>query len=101
MMMAADSSAGRPQLSAESVSELTAALQRYAGNDADIAAIQPSLRKVAEEARRKKVNAEELLVLLKDVWFGLPAVRDGAGDAEGRHQLLQRLVTVSIREYYS
>ena len=99
MMMAADSSAERPQLSAESVSELTDALQRYAVNDADIATIQPSLRKVAAEARRKQVQAEQLLVLLKDVWFGLPAVRDADGDT--RHALLQRLVTLSIREYYS
>ena len=100
MMMAHDSSAGRPQLSAESVSDLTAALERYARNEADIAAIQPALRKVAEEARQRKVHAEQLLVLLKDVWFSLPGVR-GASDSDGQHQLLQRLVTLSIREYYS
>jgi hypothetical protein len=100
MMMAHDSSAGRPELSAESVSELTAALERYARNDADIAAIQPALRLVAEEARLKKVHAEQLLVLLKDVWFGLPVVKS-AGDTETQHRLLQRLVTMSIREYYS
>jgi hypothetical protein len=100
MMMAHDSSAGLPQLSAESVSELTAALERYSRSEADIAAIQPALRRVAEEARHKKVHAEQLLVLLKDVWFGLPAVKNAA-DADGQHQLLQRIVTLSIREYYA
>ena len=100
MMMAHDSSAGRPQLSPESVSELTAALQRYASDDADIAAIQPALRRVATEARAKKVHAEQLLVLLKDVWFGLPDTRDGMDQAT-QQQRLQRLITLSIREYYS
>jgi hypothetical protein len=100
MMMAHDSSAGRPQLSAESVSDLTTALERYARNEANIAAIQPALRRVAEEARATRVHAEQLLVLLKDVWFGLPVVRS-APDSDAQHQLLQRLVTLSIREYYS
>ena len=100
MMMAYDSSAGRPQLSAESVSELTAALERYATNEADIAAIQPALRRVADEARAKRVQAEQLLVLLKDVWFGLPVVK-ATVDADAQHRLLQRLVTLSIREYYA
>jgi hypothetical protein len=99
-MMAHDSSAGRPQLSAESVSELTAALERYARNEADITAIQPALRRVAEEARRKQVHAEQLLVLLKDVWFGLPVVKS-SGDSDAQQLQLQRLVTLSIREYYS
>ena len=100
MMMAHDSSAGRPQLSAASVSELAAALERYAANEADIAAIRPALRKVADEARSGKVQAEQLLVLLKELWFGLPGVRDGL-QTEEQHRMLQRLVTLSIREYYS
>lgn len=100
MMMAHDSTSGRPQLSAESVSELTSALRRYAANEEDIGAIQPALRTIALEARDRKVHAEQLLVLLKDVWYGLPPVRD-ASDGERQHQLLQRIVTLCIREYYS
>lgn len=100
MMMAHDSSHGRPQLSAETVSNLTAALRRYAANETDIATIQPALRAVAAEARERKVQAEQLLVLLKEVWFGLPNVQ-GAANAEEQHQLLQRVVTLCIREYYS
>lgn len=98
MMMAHDSSAGLPQLSAETVSGLTSALQGYAANQTDISAIQPALRAVAAEARERKVHAEQLLVLLKDVWFRLPNVQ--SGDAEGQLQL-QRVVTLCIREYYS
>jgi len=98
MMMAHDSSAGRPQLSAETVSELTAALRNYAANESDIAALQPALRAVAAEAREKKVQAEQLLVLLKDVWFGLPNTQSTDGDGQVH---LQRVVTLCIREYYS
>lgn len=99
-MMAPDSSAGRAQLSAETVSTLTSALQRYAENEADIAALQPALRAVASEARERKVQAEQLLVLLKDVWFSLPSVRS-SGNVDGQQQMLQRVVTLCIREYYS
>lgn len=99
MMMAHDSSPERPQLSAEVVSELTAALARYAANESDIAALQPALRRVADEARTRRVHAEQLLVLLKDVWFGLPGVRHA--NSEEQHLLLQRVVSLSIREYYS
>jgi hypothetical protein len=98
MMMAHDSSAGRPQLSAETVSELTAALRNYAANEADIAALQPALRAVAAEAREKKVQAEQLLVLLKEVWFRLPNTQSTDGDGQVH---LQRVVTLCIREYYS
>ena len=100
MMMAHDSSAGRPQLSAETVSELTSALRTYAANESDIGAIQAALRAVAAEARERKVHAEQLLVLLKDVWFSLPKRRDGVDDEE-QHRQLQRVVTLCIREYYS
>jgi hemoglobin-like flavoprotein len=99
MMMAHDSSADRPQLSSESVTALTDALHRYAANESDLAMLQPSLRAIAEEARERKVSAEQLLVLLKDVWYQLPSVRDAAdGDQQ---QMLQRVVTLCIREYYS
>jgi len=99
MMMAHDSSAARPELSAEVVSELTVALERYAANQSDIGGILPALRRVAEDARARRVHAEQILVLLKDVWFGLPTV-GRAGSSEDQHALLQRLITLSIREYY-
>jgi hypothetical protein len=98
-MMAHDSSAGRPELSTEAVAELTSALRRYTANESDIAALQPALRLVASEARDRKVHAEQLLVLLKDVWFSLPTVR--ADSVDGQQQMLQRVVTLCIREYYS
>ena len=100
MMMAHDSSPDRPELNPETVAELTSALHRYAANQTDIDGIQPALGALATEARKRKVHAEQLLVVLKDAWFGLPAVRD-AGDPEQRQRQLQRLVTLCIREYYS
>ena len=99
MMMAHDSSAGRPQLSAETVARLTSALRQYAASGTDIGAIQPALRALAAEARERHVHAEQLLVLLKDVWFGLPV--DPGARGEDEQQLLQRVITLCIREYYS
>jgi hypothetical protein len=98
-MMAHDSSSGRPQLSAEAVAELTTALRRYTANESDIEGLQPALHLVASEARERKVHAEQLLVLLKDVWFSLPRVR--ADSVDGQQQMLQRVVTLCIREYYA
>ena len=98
-MMAHDSSAGRPQLSEESVSALTAALKRYFEGESDHAAIQPALARIAAEARRERVQAEQLLVLLKDIWYGLPGMRDSSPETQA--QMLQRIVTLCIREYYS
>ena len=46
------------------------------------------------------MRAEELLVLLKDVWFGLPAIRR-MKEGEAQSRLLQRVVTLCIREYYT
>jgi hypothetical protein len=43
---------------------------------------------------------EQLLVVLKDVWSSLPEVRSMTNTRE-QINLLQRVVTMCIREYYS
>ena len=99
MMMAPDTTPGRPSLSAESVDALRSALEEYLSNGHEIASLQPTLRRIAVEAREKKIHAEQLLVLLKDVWFALPQM--GRLGSEPQHLLLQRVITLCIREYYS
>jgi hypothetical protein len=99
MMMAPDSTPGRPSLSAESVAALRSALEKYLANGHEVASLQPTLRRIAVEARERKIHAEQLLVLLKDVWFALPQV-ERAG-SEPQRLLLQRVITLCIREYYS
>jgi hypothetical protein len=99
MMMAPDSTPDRPELNATAVDALRSALEQYL-EDARETAVQPALRRIAAEAREKQVHAEQLLVLLKHVWFGLPQVAR-LPETEHQTRLLQRVVTLCIREYYS
>jgi hypothetical protein len=99
MMMAPDTTPGRPNLSAEAVEALRSALEEYLASGREIASLQPTLRSIAVEAREKKIHAEQLLVLLKDVWYALPQM--GKPGGEPQNNLLQRVITLCIREYYS
>jgi predicted ATPase len=100
MMMAHDKTPGHPELSAASVDALEKALRAYLVDDSGVSALQPALRHIAVEAREKKIHAEHLLIALKDVWFGLPEMK-GIADAERQSKVLQRVVTLCIREYYT
>ena len=99
-MMAPDSSSSRPNLSAAAIAGLDDALRAFLSDPSDATRLEPALRTVATEAREKNVHAEQLLVLLKDMWFALPQVRS-ATSGEAQNALLQRVVTQCIREYYS
>lgn len=99
-MMAHDSSAPRPDLSSATIASLERALASFLTNPADTNRLDGALRSLTAEARDKQVHAEQLLVVLKEVWYGLPQVREApAGDAQ--NTLLQRVVTQCIRQYYS
>jgi len=99
MMMAPDSTPG-PQLSSSAVTALRSALVGFLADERHDESLHSALRAVAREARASRIHAEQLLVALKDVWYGLPAIRDSQ-DNEKQHRLLQRVVTLCIREYYS
>lgn len=100
MMMVQDSPPDRPQLSTETKAVLESALQQYLADPARSEALQPALRRVAAEARERKIHAEHLLLVLKDVWYALPQI-GGAPEGESQNKLLQRIVTLCIREYYT
>ena len=99
-MMAHDSSSPRPDLSVSTVESLQQALAAFLANPSDTKNLESSLRALTREAREKQVHAEQLLVVLKDVWFALPAIR-GTPPGEPQHALLQRVITQCIREYYA
>jgi uncharacterized protein (DUF2267 family) len=99
MMMAHDSTPDRPELNASSVEVLRSAFRDYLA-DGDSARLQAALRVIAGQAREKQMRAEHLLVQLKDIWFELPEI-SRAPEGEEQNRLLQRVVTLSIREYYS
>lgn len=100
MMMAPDSTPDRPQLSAAAIQTLESALQKFLANGGDVETLQGALRAIATEAREKNMRAEELLILLKDVWYALPQIRK-TPEGDSQNRLLQRVVTLCIREYYT
>jgi hypothetical protein len=101
MMMAHDSSHTPPsRLDDDTVAAVRAALRAYLSNRTDSSSLQRALVGVSAEARQRAMLPEQLLVVLKDVWATLPEVRDMT-DAGEQVRLLQRVVTMCIKEYYS
>ena len=100
-MMAHDSSQPPPsRLDAETVEALREALRRYLSDGLLQEPLRAALMQIATEAREKDILPEQLLIALKDVWYALPEVR-AMTDQSDQVRLLQRVVTMCIREYYS
>ena len=100
-MMAHDSS---PPPSSRLDDELLNAIRiALRGNATDVehsSALQASLLLVATEARARDILPEQLLVRLKETWSSLPEVR-AMRDAQQQARVLERVVTMCIREYYN
>ena len=100
MMMAHDSSPTPPSGLAEETTEaVRAALVSYLHAPGSSTELRAALNRMAEEARTKAILPEHLLVALKQLWGSLPDVR-AIGDADEQTRMLQRVVTMCIREYY-
>jgi hypothetical protein len=100
MMMAHDSGPGQRQLAAETIEGLRSALAQYVDAPLHGDALRLALRRMAAEAHAKSILPEQLLVVLKDIWYALPSVR-AVRETEERVRLLQRVVTMCIKEYYA
>ena len=101
MMMAPTSDSPPPSLDAETIDAVRAAMARYVRDGTDSPELREVLRRVATEARAKGIQAERLLVVLKEIWGALPEVRHAErGDVSGQNTLLQRLITRCIHQYY-
>ena len=88
-------------LSAEVIDRVAAALTQYlAAPRTHGEELRAALHAIAKEARDQTMLPEKLLVILKDVWYDLPIVRDSRPRDE-QVALLQRVVTMCINEYYS
>ena len=101
MMMAHDSSpppsAG---LADATVARTRVALSGYLEDpDEHAQELRDALDAMASEAREKTMLPEQLLVVLKEIWYALPAVR-ALEDSGAQIRLLQRVVTMCIKEYY-
>jgi hypothetical protein len=100
MMMAHDSSSGPAALADETIAAVRSALVRYVDAPSHGDDLRSALHAMAAEAHTKSIAPEQLLVALKDIWYSLPSVR-GIPDPSERIRLLQRVVTMCIKEYYT
>jgi hypothetical protein len=100
MMMAYDSSPGRNTLTEQTIDEVRTALVGYVQSPTSGERLGLALRDMAAEARDRSMLPEQLLVVLKDIWYALPAVR-GLKEPADQVRLLQRVVTICIKEYYA
>jgi hypothetical protein len=98
-MMAFDRTPTQPNLDAETVDALRTTLRRSVSQGNHTDELRDLLCRAADEARTKGIQAERLLIVLKDIWYGLPEVADAG--AEHANVLLQQLISRCIQEYYS
>ena len=100
MMMAADSLPPSRALADTTVEAVRHALAGYVSAPSRTEALRAALAAMSAEARDKAILPERLLITLKDVWYELPSVQSATDGAE-QVRLLQRIVTMCIKEYYS
>ncbi len=100
MMMAHDSTPTPPGgLADETTRAVRTALVQYLRAPGSPTELRAALNQMADEARAKAILPEHLLVTLKQLWSSLPEVRS-VGDVDEQTRMLQRVVTMCIREYY-
>ncbi|HMC54565.1 MAG TPA: hypothetical protein VKH19_05295 [Gemmatimonadaceae bacterium] len=81
------------------MNELRAALSHSVAMGNHGSELKGLLQRAASEARTKGVQAEQLLVALKDIWYSLPGLSTQPGN-EVQTRLLQQLIARCIQEYY-
>lgn len=86
-------------LSRTATDAMIAAFQRYLQHSDDVAPLRAALHTVGREARVKRIPPEKLMIAFKSLWASLPQARS-ASDAAQQAKLLERLITISIEEYY-
>ena len=99
-MMAADVTPPSPALSDAALQSLRQSLVDYLADSSSPDELRSALARVASEARERAIMPERLLVTLKEQWYALPDVQR-ASDAVAQSRLLQRIVTMCIREYFT
>ena len=100
MMMAHQSGDTPPRLAEETLATVREALGRSLDGGAAGDDLRLALRSMAREARDRGLRAEQILVVLKELWGTIPQVRRASG-REQQTALLQRAVTLCINEYYT
>ena len=99
-MMAFDRTPSPPGLEPQTIEALRDALAHSVREGTHGDHLRALLCEAAGDARAKGIQAEQLLLILKDIWYSLPGVV-GAISAHRQNQLLQELISRCIQEYYS
>ena len=99
MMMAFDSTPPAARLDDETIAALRSALARYVNDGDDSTELRDALRRAADEAREKGMQAEHLLLALKEVWYSLAELARASRRPE-QQRLLQRLIGHCLDAYY-
>ena len=71
-----------------------------AGDGADLPQLAPAIRLVCDDARRRGLRAEDVVILFKRAWAAVPGPDYGT-DGTRRGDLLERAITLCIKSYYS
>jgi transcriptional regulator of aromatic amino acid metabolism len=88
-----------PRLEAETLDALRAVMQRAMHRGDHPRELQDVLTRAATEAREKQIRAEQLLIMLKELWHSLPDLRS-VEDSDRQIELLQELISRCIAQYY-
>lgn len=99
-MMAFDRTPSDAALDPATIADLRAALVRSLEVGSHAEDLGVLLVRAATEARSKGLQAEQLLVVLKDMWYSLPQLSSHPSD-DGQTRLLQQLIARCIQEYYA
>jgi hypothetical protein len=66
----------------------------------DVAQLGPAIRVLCQDAQRRGLRAEEVVILFKKAWAAVPGPEYGP-DGSRRGELLERAITLCIKSYYS
>src|SRR4029079_6834794 len=99
-MMAFDRTPATPDLDTHTIDALRALMQHTADRGSHDDELRDVLCRAADEARRKGILAERLLLALNGLWYFLTPIA-GVSSTNTSHALLQELVSRCIHEYYS
>jgi hypothetical protein len=99
-MMAFDRTPSRPALEPQTVDALRKALATSVAQGNHVDDLRDLLCRAAADARSKGMQAEHLLVTLKEIWYSMPEVTS-ASSAAVENTLLQELISRCIQEYYA
>jgi hypothetical protein len=67
---------------------------------ANLSELAPAIRLVCDDARRRGLRAEDVVILFKRAWAAVPGP-DFGSEGNRRGDLLERAITLCIKSYYS